>query len=393
MKKLLKNNRGYVAVGAALTMMVIGLFGMGTATLVHNSQDEKANTTNKDRSHFYAQAAMEYTQKRVDQALSPVVTDFPFGNGSFSVTTSPPTVTVVGKSDIAVTTYQFEPDWAASCVSLSCELGMVSGTDITGVKFKKTCPTTPIVSEMKINLTVGSGEEIETIRMDGSDVYNDPSGTPMDIWMDIIDLQIPETTTEVPIDYFRFDTTLPAQPEYTISAKFSDESTTEVYCANINGCGLCGGGPFYTEQELLDFINQEPPMLSSDLKNILKDSAPLTSAVLYAAANRPIPMISSDFKDVLLCNGAVHSQVLIDTINRIAPMNTDDLKAVLICFSPLPEYLLLEICHRNPPMISSNLKDVLLASSPNLPASVVTEIQNDTCPLDSNDKQTVLNAQ
>ncbi len=113
------------------------------------------------------------------------------------------------------------------------------------------------------------------------------------------------------------------------------------------------------DQALVDLINQEPPMNSSDLKSALIAASPLSSTVLTAAIDRSPAMVSSDLKDVLLNQSSLADNVLLAAIDRADPMISSDLKDVLIDESPLAADVLQAAIDRNPAMDEDDLESVL----------------------------------
>lgn len=113
------------------------------------------------------------------------------------------------------------------------------------------------------------------------------------------------------------------------------------------------------DQALVDQINQQPPMNSSDLKSALNDSSPLSTDVLLTAIDRSPAMDTSDLKDVLLNQSSLADNVLLAAIGMAAPMNSSDLKDVLLDESPLSANVLQAAIDRNPAMDSGDLQSVI----------------------------------
>lgn len=149
--------------------------------------------------------------------------------------------------------------------------------------------------------------------------------------------------------------------------------------------------PVY-QAELLDTLNADPPVNSSDLKSILLDESPLSWTVLTEAINSSPPMNTSDLKDVLLNNSPLSSEVLIEVINRSPSMSSSDLKDVLLNNSPLTTTVLQNVIGMTPPMSSSEYKDVFLASSP-LSASTLSQILSGSPSMDPGDLEAVEDGQ
>ncbi|MDR4505557.1 MAG: FecR domain-containing protein [Candidatus Scalindua sp.] len=113
------------------------------------------------------------------------------------------------------------------------------------------------------------------------------------------------------------------------------------------------------DQALIDLINQQPALTSSDLKSILMDASPLSDAVLIAAIERTVPMTSSDLKHTLVDNSPLTSAVLQSVAGRNPSMTSSDNKSVLIASSPLPTEILELVIAGSPPMAQNDLQKVL----------------------------------
>jgi hypothetical protein len=87
---------------------------------------------------------------------------------------------------------------------------------------------------------------------------------------------------------------------------------------------------------MIDAIDQEPALSSSELKALLIANSPLSSAEVLAAIDRAVPMDSSDLKDVLLLNSPLGELEIDHVLDRAQPMTSGDLEQVLIASSPLP---------------------------------------------------------
>lgn len=113
------------------------------------------------------------------------------------------------------------------------------------------------------------------------------------------------------------------------------------------------------DQELLDLINEKPPLPSHDLMDELKEETSLSSTVLIAAIDRNPPMVSVDLKDVLLYAKPLSASVLERVALRRPSMSSSDNKDVLIASSPLPANILEQVIAGNPPMTAGDLQAVL----------------------------------
>jgi hypothetical protein len=110
---------------------------------------------------------------------------------------------------------------------------------------------------------------------------------------------------------------------------------------------------------LLASINQQPPVKSKFLKDVLILESPLSETVLTAAINRSEPIKSKDLKKVLKENSPLSDNILTAVINRSEPMKSKDLKKILVDESPLAANVLQAAIDRNPPMKSGDLQKVL----------------------------------
>jgi HD-GYP domain-containing protein (c-di-GMP phosphodiesterase class II) len=148
-----------------------------------------------------------------------------------------------------------------------------------------------------------------------------------------------------------------------------------------------------SEQILIDLINQQPPLASTDLKNALITASPLSESVLVAMINRDPLMDTRDNNDVMIANNPLSdnflSQLISITTLVMYPLGYRD---VLVDNSPLSENILNQAINTEGIMDSTSYKDVLIANSP-LIQSILDQVIAETPTLDANHYNTVMAAQ
>ena len=126
------------------------------------------------------------------------------------------------------------------------------------------------------------------------------------------------------------------------------------------------------DQTLIDLINQQPPLASSDLKNALIAASPLSESILVEMINRDI-MGGKDHKDVLIANSPLSENVLNTAINAVqiiedggshdghhhTIMGGKDFMKVLIANSPLPQSILDQVVAGTPQMSDGDRQAIL----------------------------------
>ena len=135
-----------------------------------------------------------------------------------------------------------------------------------------------------------------------------------------------------------------------------------------------------TDQQLIDLINQQPPVPSNQLKNTLLNNSPLSDAVLLAMLNRTPPLPNGAVKDVLLANSPLSDVVLLAMLNLTPPLPNGVVKDVLLANSPLSDAVLIAMI--NSGLSNGPTKEILLNESP-LSNAVLTAMLNRNPPLPS----------
>lgn len=240
---LIKNEAGYLAIGAAIALVLLGLLGLGLNSLVSSSSARKANIVSKIRSHLNAHTAMERALARINAGEDPETGGFALGpEASLIVSVAPPTITATGLFHIAKTTYHFDatgengPQFAGDCLTLDCGNLHFAGNQLTTYKFRKSdeCPETPVMTEMKITWDPDDGERTKEIQINGTEVYNELAGSASAEWIDIIDYQIPDSPV-TPVNHYEFTADPISIPkDFTFEIRFKDQSILTASCPNVN---------------------------------------------------------------------------------------------------------------------------------------------------------------
>ncbi len=165
---------------------------------------------------------------------------------------------------------------------------------------------------------------------------------------------------------------------------------TDTYILQDGGAG----GEVLSEEDiaLINLINQDPPLSSSDLRDALIAASPLSDDVLSEMMNRDPLMDTQDHRDVFLSSNPLSDNILSEMINTTnLVLHEPGYRAVLLDNTPLSENILNQAINKDSLMHSAGYKTVLIANSP-LPASLLDQVVAGTPEMNANHYNEVLAA-
>lgn len=146
-------SRGSSLLGTTFLIFVLGLSGL---SLIEMSTTENIASTNEMltiQNLYVGQAGLETARLDLDLGNDPSVANRPFGQGSFTITTSPTTSTVFVSSTVgqSIKTQKINAPFGRDCVSLDSTGVYVDGANLRNLRLIKTCNTAAIVGKMIID--------------------------------------------------------------------------------------------------------------------------------------------------------------------------------------------------------------------------------------------------
>jgi hypothetical protein len=96
---------------------------------------------------------LEYAKKKLDAGVSPDITNQPFGDGTYTITSDLNTqlITVNSLVGSARRVQSIQGNFSDQCVTLDTTAAVVQGSNLQGVKLVKTCNTAAIVTKVTID--------------------------------------------------------------------------------------------------------------------------------------------------------------------------------------------------------------------------------------------------
>ncbi len=240
MRFIHRKENGYIALVAALTLMLFSLFALSSMSLVNDAAVDKSNSQSRRQAFYYTQTGAEYAKRRIDQGQNPVVTNFAMPKGTFTVAVTAPTVTVTGTSDIANVTHNFQTNFAGSgtgpsgegCIYINCESMHSAGPNLVDIKLMKACLATPTITDFRLSWTPNLGEEFIKIMIEGDKIYDDAGGTASGVWVNTTDWTFMENPPQAPSNKIEFSSNIPNGKTYTFTYKFQDQSVGSAACVD-----------------------------------------------------------------------------------------------------------------------------------------------------------------
>lgn len=142
MLKTLKNNKGSSTIVGTLAVMVL-LAAASVSVVNLSGTDTKSYNDSMQGTQAMAvgNAGIQWALDKLNQGQSPDVTDKPFEQGTFTVTSDPTSslITVVSKVGDAKKTQRINADFSYNCVKLDVSKVTVNDDTLQGLKFVKSC--------------------------------------------------------------------------------------------------------------------------------------------------------------------------------------------------------------------------------------------------------------
>lgn len=227
--QIINSQRGSAVLMAVVGLLFLGGLGVTAVSIVSTGQSGKANALASEQAAALAQAGIEYAKKQINQGASPIVQNFPFGSGTFSVAAVPNsgTVTSTGFVGTAKKTYSLTAAFGKDCLDLDVTNAVVAGSQITGMKLQKTCLSTSTVTHWTFSWNPNQQEKTVKLQVQGNQIvtlFDDASGFASDTMIDAVDFTMINNSI-YPVNKLVFNGPLPANKTYTATLLLSDGSS------------------------------------------------------------------------------------------------------------------------------------------------------------------------
>lgn len=135
-----------------------------------------------------------------------------------------------------------------------------------------------------------------------------------------------------------------------------------------------------TDQQLIDKINEQPPLSSGQLKNILIANSPLSDTVLLAMLARNPSLTNGHIEEALTANSPLSDAVLIAMLNMSNQLSNGTLTNILINEAPLSQVVLVETSNLANPLPTGNLQTIVQQNTASgFPFSAAANATNISC--------------
>ncbi|MGR3292682.1 MAG: putative metal-binding motif-containing protein, partial [Candidatus Scalindua sp.] len=118
------------------------------------------------------------------------------------------------------------------------------------------------------------------------------------------------------------------------------------------------------DQALVDSINEQPPLETWELYDILSPAYPISDDVLLAMINRDPLMDAWENADILSEQNPLSENILNAMINEDSLMASSDYADILIPNSPLPQSILDQVIAGIPTTMNSEDRQAVLDENP-----------------------------
>jgi hypothetical protein len=226
--RILRSNKGSAVLMAVMGLMTLAGLGATTVSMMSANEASKTAMLGKEQADALAQAGIEYAKNRINLGLNPIVNDYPFGMGTFTIAAVPNSgyLAVTGNVGTYQSTKSLTTNFGANCVDLDVALAHSEGAKIVDMQITKNCLTqatithwtfswTPDLQELAMKLDI---EQDPTITL-----FNDITGHSSGSQIDAQDYNLTQSTV-VPIDSLEFTAPIPPAKAYVITAHLSDGS-------------------------------------------------------------------------------------------------------------------------------------------------------------------------
>lgn len=203
----LKNQTGFSTIAVVVTLMTMSLMGLVIAYMVSANNQNRANHFQSIQALYVNQAATEYVTKKIYEGGSGVFAGpVTFGPGSFTSTLSGNRLTITSTVGNASRIYKLDRPTQATCTSVATA-GVAtqnSGVRLVGLTFKKNCLASATIAQMTFSWVPNNAfEKLTTIRIENTNVYNNPAGIPSGTTADISDFAMNDANVKT-INYIDF---------------------------------------------------------------------------------------------------------------------------------------------------------------------------------------------
>lgn len=218
--------RGISIVGTVFALIILGVLGAALVGLVAMDQESRMRSIFREKAFYAVQAAFEYALREIKEGGYPIVTSKALGNSAFttSITASERKISATGNSGSASKAHSITTDRLAfDCVDIDSSgmaVGGLSNNELQNIDVVRTCLNAINVASMKISWLPDMGETVQSIRIDGISVYDDPGGSGSGETIDITDTR---TTASARINTIEFSSGISGK-SITIDLIFTDSS-------------------------------------------------------------------------------------------------------------------------------------------------------------------------
>lgn len=223
----LHSQRGSAVLMAVMSLLLLGGIGATTVSVVSQHEESRASGLAAEQSFALAQAGIEYAKNRIDVGAIPAVQNFPMGEGTFTVATSPNSGTISSTGMVGTTqkTLTLTSNFGKNCIDLDVTNAQSAGPNLTGIKLVKNCLTYATATHWTIAWAPNLGEKTDLLQVLGNQLYtlyNNPQGYASGVQIDAADYIVNNANT--PVNKVQFMANLTPGKTYTMTLHFSDGS-------------------------------------------------------------------------------------------------------------------------------------------------------------------------
>ncbi len=223
-----RSKQGSAVLMAIVAMALFAGMGLTALSLLTGDHANRTASLANEQAQGLAQAGVEFAKNRIDQGANPSVTNVREGVGTFTVTATPATNTLVSVGHVATQqkTYTLTTPFAKDCVALDTSQAHSAGRHIDGVKFTKSCLSKAVITNWQLSWTPDLGERTTLLQVQGQQLttlYDNPIGYSSGTVIDSVDYELKDNGT-TPVNKIDFDANVPAGKTYTLMMVMSDGS-------------------------------------------------------------------------------------------------------------------------------------------------------------------------
>lgn len=225
--KIFSNQAGVSAIAAALTLLILAALGAVLTYLVAAGSVGRMNHLSAAQAFYVTQAGIEYAVKKVYEGENEIVPPpgINFGEGSFTVSRSGPTLTITGTVGEAERVHSVDSPTEADCTVIDTNNTNLTKGDkrIGGVSFRKICLAQITIKQMQLSWIPDNGERLEEIKIEEDIIYTNPLGAPSGTLLEVTDVVITSPNSNT-INWFEFDLSM-EDKEVTLTFIMGDDTT------------------------------------------------------------------------------------------------------------------------------------------------------------------------